>query len=850
MKRIWILLTVLCMLASLCGAAAEEEKEWTIAADGTVTGYAGPGGDVTVPAEIDGVRVITVDAGLFYGRDDIVSVTFPEGMLFVTNVLNTAESLEKVTLPSTLQAIDSGFLVYVPKLKELTVPASVLYIDANFLTAPESLEKVVFEGWCPVIRDSGSVLSGLPETAEILVPDDQLDAFRAALTAVDSEKIRPSGKEADTAPALEFDLIFDETTGTVTDCFTAGTWVEIPAEINGVPVKHIGEYAFQRCRNLYAVGIPEGVEDIGTCAFGRLNHLGWAQLPDSVQVIGAEAFQYFKGYSIHWPASLREIGDRAFNASKLTGTVELPEGVRTVGEGAFKNAAIRELYLPAGLESIGANAFEGHNLEYILLDSGDLPEIGEDAFKGQPLADVDLLWTASKEQMLTAQAFFEAQGLGARVWRCQNPNVEYPEEGDVMSFDPSTGYVTGYTGEKSHIRPFDTFDDIDTVGLADGAFRGNTQILYFAVCYNDNFTYIGKEAFMDSVLETVDLFDSVTEIGDDAFNGSRLTALTIPASLEKIGERAFANCAQLAEVTILCDPSVIPASAFEGCNAVTRIRTADDDGADSIVLAEKLGIDIPSLRPTPTPSPEPTPTPTPTPSPTPEPTPEPTPVPTPEPVAASEEDYARFGGVWTLAEMTEDGQTFNPADFGLVMTMTLNADGTVLSESPDGQEEGRWRADGDTVYIDDGTGEMPLALRDGALFLDGGDMAMTFTRTGEAGGQPAAPADPAPDAAPASGEGGIRTEVKYTCVTLKDKNNGTPVDAASRGMASYAVLFHEDGTAEFTMAGPAITGLTWTETDGVYSLNYFGNTIVCTPSGEGLEMDFLGSLLLQMNPEN
>jgi SAM-dependent methyltransferase len=112
--------------------------------------------------------------------------------------------------------------------------------------------------------------------------------------------------------------------------------------------------------------------------------------------------------------------------------------------------------------------------------------------------------------------------------------------------------VTGYAGEKTHIRPFDTFDDIDTVGLADGAFRGNTQILYFAVCYNDNFTYIGKEAFMDSVLETVDLFDSVTEIGDDAFNGSRLTALTIPASLEKIGERAFANCAQLAEVTILC----------------------------------------------------------------------------------------------------------------------------------------------------------------------------------------------------------------------------------------------------------------------------------------------------------
>ena len=67
MKRICILLMIAGLLAAQCGAAAAE-SEWEIGSDGTVTAYSGPGGDVTVPAEISGIRVLTVASSTISGR--------------------------------------------------------------------------------------------------------------------------------------------------------------------------------------------------------------------------------------------------------------------------------------------------------------------------------------------------------------------------------------------------------------------------------------------------------------------------------------------------------------------------------------------------------------------------------------------------------------------------------------------------------------------------------------------------------------------------------------------------------------------------------------------------------------
>lgn len=54
---------------------------------------------------------------------------------------------------------------------------------------------------------------------------------------------------------------------TIASCAQPVTEVEIPAEIDGVPVTEIQQYAFGGCNNLKNVIIPESVASIDNCAF-------------------------------------------------------------------------------------------------------------------------------------------------------------------------------------------------------------------------------------------------------------------------------------------------------------------------------------------------------------------------------------------------------------------------------------------------------------------------------------------------------------------------------------------------------------------------------------------------------
>ena len=393
MKK-WIACLLAVMLAvsgSVLASAESGTPEWEYSAsDARLTKYNGPGGDVVVPSEIDGKPVVFVEGSLLYDHDDIISVTFSDGIEGFFNVLNTALNVERIVLPATLEVIGNGAMSCCPKLKEITFPASLRYIDSNMLSWIDSIETVTFLGKCPAIGNADSVLSGLPESAVVYVPDDQVDAYRTALIAVSPEQIQPSGRTAEPyqSPAVEFE--FDPATGTITGCSTLRGWIEVPAEIDGVPVRALGALSFRSCKNLHAILLPDGLEEIGKCAFGQLNNLSWTEIPSTVKTLGAEAFEYYRGYYLDLPDGLTEIPDKCFYASWLH-TLTLPSSIRSVGDEAFRRSSLREVYFPAGIESIGNEAFSGsRTLDYLYFDGMSLPKIGENAFAETSLADVDL----------------------------------------------------------------------------------------------------------------------------------------------------------------------------------------------------------------------------------------------------------------------------------------------------------------------------------------------------------------------------------------------------------------------------------------------------------------------------
>lgn len=111
-------------------------------------------------------------------------------------------------------------------------------------------------------------------------------------------------------------------------------------EINGhmktARLKEIGEKAFENCKSLVEVEIPDGVTSIGNYAFADCSGLTSINIPDSVTSIGKGVF---------------------YGCSNLT-NITIPESVTSIGEGAFCECnSLTSIYIPKSVTSIDRGAF-------------------------------------------------------------------------------------------------------------------------------------------------------------------------------------------------------------------------------------------------------------------------------------------------------------------------------------------------------------------------------------------------------------------------------------------------------------------------------------------------------------
>jgi len=539
------------VLFIMIGNGYAEEPEYDFDTnDYSITTYRGAGGDITVPAEMEGCPVEMIESAVFYCNKEIRSVVLPETLLAIgSSNFYAADELQSVVLPESLIAIDAFNFFWCPQITEITIPASVCYIGNDCFEDCENLRTIRFLGEVPVM--GLCCFEYLPEDAVAYVPDDLVEEYRAALP--ETLSVLASGQKAVTVDytAAEEEFEFDAETGTIIEYLGFATRVDIPATIDGVPVNAIGDEAFFGNNYMYYVTVPEGTVSIGENAFASATHLSYADLPSTLQSIGDSAFYGFKGQ-----------------------VLKLPEGLKTIGNEAFYWSNTEEVYFPSTIEHIGEAAFGSSYVGYLYFEGKQLPEIAEDAFEGLSISDIDINWQASREQMQAAQAFFDGIGLETRVWRMQNPNVDYIYDGLDSYAD---GVMTGYTGTQTHVRPWDEFDGITVTALGNGAFKENKTIEYFAVPYNDEFTTIGTEAFADSNIKYIDLFDSVTTIEAGAFrNCTNLKEIEIPASVTSIAADAFEGCTGLEKITFLCDISVLTEGMLDSCTSLVEYDGVPD----------------------------------------------------------------------------------------------------------------------------------------------------------------------------------------------------------------------------------------------------------------------------------
>ena len=179
-------------------------------------------------------------------------------------------------------------------------------------------------------------------------------------------------------------LVFDESTGTITDYTGTATTLDIPSTISGVDVVALGDSAFYQCHTLTSIVIPSSVTSIGYAVFADCDNLTNITVSDSnpnFSSVDGILFNKYKsaiicypgsrtGSSYTIPSSVQIIVDYSLSDCDNLTSVTIPGSVTNIGYAAFyKSDNLSSVLVGDGVVIIQDYAFYQCNS----LSSIDLP---------------------------------------------------------------------------------------------------------------------------------------------------------------------------------------------------------------------------------------------------------------------------------------------------------------------------------------------------------------------------------------------------------------------------------------------------------------------------------------------
>ena len=533
----------------------------------TITGYAGPGGRVTIPSEIDGLPVHSIDVIAFAYCGTLTSVSIPDSVAVIGyGAFYRCKALADVTVGSGIVALGEEAFFDCGRLTNVTLcglPEQIVDWDGDPMWPSLAL---AFDGPSYAV----TIAEG--------VKDIRDDAFACCygMTAVTiSPCVTNIGRNAFAACENLASVGIPESVtrigdDTFLDCCKL-TSVVIPDSVG-----RIGCDAFRECSRLKDVTIGSGLAELGEGAFfycGGITNVTLRRLPERVvdleggaawpslgrvfdspsyTAVIAEGVMEVHDYAFNGclgltavtiPSGVTNIGTCAFAVCERLAAVDLPAGVVSIGEQAFVGCCdLASVRLPEGVASIGLCAFGSSGLISVVIPDS-VAVIGYGAFSDcAALADV------------TVGRGIVTMGLGAFV---------YSEGVTNMTLRGLPERIVNWDGEPASPQSFSLVIDSPA----------------YAAVIAEGVTEIHDSAFEGCLgLVLVSLPNSLTNIGARAFAETALTEVFIPAHVSSIGSGAFAGYAWMTRLYFKGNAPTIGESVFSGANQLTAYYLNGADG--------------------------------------------------------------------------------------------------------------------------------------------------------------------------------------------------------------------------------------------------------------------------------
>ncbi len=336
----------------------------------------------------------------------------------------------------------------------------------------------------------------------------------------------------------------------------------------------IPSVAFNQCKELMDISIPDSVEKIGPNVFYGLTNLEGISLPANLTEIESGTFSGCTGLkTATLPENLKIIGPHAFVGCSSLTAIDIPEQTESIGNSAFDNCSgLTSVIIPQSVTTLGEHVFANCNGLAGVLFEGNAPDsIGARVFTGDfPI------------YMLEG-----ATGFDGAEWDDYREQLKVKPDGNgweltlegaltIMSDAGMADWVTVGADLREDVRSLELRSGITYIG--ESAFYKSVKLN--TVILPDSVKTIGDNAFKDCTrLTEVSLSDGLTSIGDSAFWGCySLVDMTFPASLEIINFGAFINCSRLAEVTFLGTAPELPnANVFVNVDPYIKIIVPNYD---------------------------------------------------------------------------------------------------------------------------------------------------------------------------------------------------------------------------------------------------------------------------------